>query len=261
VARTGALGYKRQVTLRLPALVVAALAALAAAAPASASARTDVFRNFPTQAQVNVDDAIPAEVDAADFADLTLAVADGWGIGITGATLAAPGYRDGTNAIGFSDGLPRDVLGAYIFWAQRVYKKKRVCTGRRPHRHCRRVKRYAYSTVPEGDVAFNASFNWNAGPRYPRDDEIDLASVTIHELGHFADPNLRHGKRCSGSPLTESLGFGEWWRGSDDWHMVGCSNSPSKRIGDSFGTSTPTRYERVVHWLPDRVVSPRAARR
>jgi hypothetical protein len=261
LARATGPGYKRGVTLRLPAVLVAAAAALAAAAPVSAATPNDVYRNYPRTALINLDAAVPSGVGAGRFADLTLSVAAGWSRTVTGSTLAEPGYRDGTNAIGFSNALPDQVLGAYIFWARRVYKPKKVCKGHRPHRRCHKVKRYAYTAVPEADVAFNAGFDWNAGPRYPRDDEIDLASVEIHELGHFHDPNDRHGARCSGSPLTESLGYGEWWRDYEDWHEVGCDNSPAKRIGDVFPAGEQPRYQRIVHWLPDRVVSRRAAPR
>src|SRR6266550_1934177 len=64
-------------------------------------------------------------------------------IAIDGPTLAAPGALDGVNSIGFSAGLPQDVLGAYIYCPRRVYKAQKLCV-RRNHRRrvCRRVKRY-----------------------------------------------------------------------------------------------------------------------
>jgi hypothetical protein len=168
--------------------------------------------------------------------------------------MATPGARDGVNSIGFTSALPRDVLGAYVFWPRRVYKSKKVCKRKNHKRVCRRVKRYHHTEVREADVAFSTAFHWNSGPAYPAGDEIDLPTVEIHELGHFDDPNKRHGKRCSGSPLTESLGFGEWWRGPHDWYEEECSNSPAKRQKVTAPQQPEPVFQTIVHPLPDRVV-------
>ena len=241
-------------------LIAFALAALvgAVAAPAAGAASADLYTVAPRTMSINLQDGFPLEVQPDRFAALTDAVAAGWRLGIDGVTLAEPGARDGVNSIGFSSALPEDVLGAYIYWPRRVYGYKKVCRKRRHHkRRCHRVKRYRYSEVTEADVAFNASFRWNPGPRYPGDDEIDLASVEIHELGHFNDPNRPHGTRCSGSPLTESLAYGEWWRGEDDWFEYGCSNSPGKLMAKATPVRLAARYQRVEHRLPDRVIGAR----
>lgn len=50
------------------------------------------------------------------------------------------------------------------------------------------------------NAAFNAAFNWNQGPRYPTAQEIDLETVMIHEMGHFADPSAPHQRGCPNSP-------------------------------------------------------------
>jgi hypothetical protein len=237
-------------------LIAAACAAatLAAAAPVAGAASADWYTVAPRSASINVQDGFPLEVRPDHFADLTGSVATGWKLGIDGVTLAEPGALDGVNSIGFSNALPDDVLGAYIYWPRRVYAVKKVCKRKHGKRRCHRVKRYRYSEVTEADVAFNASFRWNEGPRYPGDGEIDLESVEIHELGHFNDPNRQHGARCSGSPLTESLAYGEWWRGQDDWFEYGCSNSPSKLLAKTTPLRLAARYERVEHRLPDRVI-------
>jgi hypothetical protein len=233
-------------------LALVVLACLALPASAGAASR-DVFVGAPRSAAINLDSSFPLEVSPDRFAALTDAVAGGWRLSVRGVTLAEPGARDGVNAIGFSTALPDDVLGAYIFWPRRVYSYKKKCRRVNGRRRCHRVKKYRYSEVTEADVAFNARFRWNEGPRYPDDDEIDLASVEIHELGHFNDPNRPHGARCSGSPLTESLAYGEWWRGSDDWFEYGCSNSPGKLLASPAAARVAVHYARVPHWLPDRV--------
>jgi hypothetical protein len=235
-------------------LLAAAVAALATATTAQAAIH-DRYVHAPRSAWINNSDAVPMEVDADYFAALTTAVAeDGWGLRIRGATLATPGARDGVNSIGFTSALPQDVLGAYIFWPRRVYKSKKVCKKRKHHKRvCRRVKRYRYTEIKEADVAFSTSFHWNQGPDYPPGDAIDLTTVEIHELGHFEDPNKRHGKRCSGSPLTESLGFGEWWRAPNDWFEAECSNSPAKRQARPPQLPEPI-FQRIEHQLPDRVL-------
>jgi len=229
-----------------------ALALLSFPAGAGATSR-DHFVGAPRSAAINLDGGFPLEVTPDRFAALTGDVAGGWQLSLDGVTLAEPGALDGVNTIGFSNALPDDVLGAYIFWPRRVYSNKKRCRRVHGKRRCHRVKKYRYSEVTEADVAFNAGFRWNEGPRYPGDDEIDLETVEIHELGHFNDPNRPHGARCSGSPLTESLAYGEWWRDSDNWFEYGCSNSPGKLLASPATSRVAVRYARVAHWLPDRV--------
>jgi len=235
----------------LGALAAAASGLAMACAPAEAAG--EHFVNAPGNVSINSSSEIPIDVDPGYFAMLTTAVATGYRIAIDGPTLAAPGALDGVNSIGFSAGLPQDVLGAYIYWPRRVYTAQKLCV-RRNHRRrvCRRVKRYLHTEITEADVAFSTAFNWNQGPAYPAGDQIDLPTVEFHELGHLDDPNRPHGRRCSGSPLTESLGYGEWWRGPHDWYEEECTNAPAapKRRA---AASTPI-FQRIVHPLPDRVI-------
>jgi hypothetical protein len=242
----------------LGATTVAAIAsglALATAAPASTGER---FVNVPQTAAINSSTDVPMAVDPVYFKSLITAVAYSWRIPIGGDTLALPGSRDGVNSIGFSATLPENVLGAYVYWPRRLYRMQKRCT-RRPsgRRICKRVKRYVHTEIAEADVAFSNAFPWNQGPGYPGEDQIDLPTVEFHELGHFHDPNRAHGRRCSGSPLTESLGYGEWWRGPRDWYEQYCTNAPAQRqlqrAAAAGGAPVPT-FARVVHPLPDRLV-------
>jgi hypothetical protein len=217
----------------------------------SAAAAPERFVHFPRSASIDTANGVPLGVDPANFKTLTTLVAGRWQIPIDGDTLATPGVRDGVDSIGFSPTLPENVLGAYIYWPRRVYRMKRRCA-----RHvCKRVRRYVRSEIAEADVAFSTAFQWNEGPSYPRPDQIDLPTVEFHELGHFHDPNRAHGHRCSGSPLTESLGYGEWWRSPTDWYEEHCTNAPSARAKRGAATAAPAPiFARVVHPLPDRLL-------
>ena len=240
-------------TARMLGAMAAAMSGFAMAC-ATAHAGGERFVNAPRNASINSSTNIPLEVDPAYFKTLTTAVATSWQIGIDGDTLASPGVFDGIDSIGFSSALPENVLGAYIYWPRRVYKSQKQCARRNQRRVCRRVKRYLHTEITESDVAFSTAFQWNQGPAYPSADQIDLPTVEFHELGHFNDPNRPHGHRCSGSPLTESLGYGEWWRAPDDWYEQYCTNTPVAR---KLYTAQPGPiFERVVHPLPDRVIRP-----
>ena len=231
--------------------ITAAIASGLVLACTATAAPKERFTRFPRSASINATGDVPLGVDPSSFKTLATIVAGTWRIPIDGDTLATPGVRDGIDAIGFSSALPENVLGAYVYWPRRLYKLQWHCV----HRVCKRVRRYLRSEVAEADVAFSTAFPWNEGPAYPGPDQIDLPTVEFHELGHFHDPNRPHGHRCSGSPLTESLGYGEWWRSRTDWYEQYCTNTPStpaKRI------ATPARpapiFARVVHQLPDRLV-------
>jgi hypothetical protein len=172
---------------------------------------------------INPRSNLPPEVDSGRFAALAAGVARGWRIRVSGESERVAGRHDGANVLGFTSDLPAGVLGSYDAWGQRVYVRRcrRTASGRR----CRRVPR---ERITEADVSINAAFRWNPGPRYPTAEEVDLESVMIHEVGHFAAPRAPHRHGCANSPLVESLSSGEWWRGPNDWFRVGCPNSPRR---------------------------------
>jgi hypothetical protein len=240
-------------TLRALGALITACIALTTTAAAHAA---DHISYVPASGSVNVTDSVPPAVDPSGFNTLTSLVAGYWGLRIDGQTAAIPGDRDGTNAIGFSYALGKDTLGQYGYWTQRVYRWKRVCKLSNGHRSCHRVRRYQFTQVTESDIAFNATYNWNVGPGYPASDQMDLPTVAFHEFGHWADPNAPHEARCSGSPLTESTAFGEWWRGPGDWYEGECGNSPS--FPSAKRTTRPApRFRTVRRRLPDLVLGER----
>ena len=237
--------------------MTAALASGLVLACTAGAAPTERFTRFPRSASINSSSDIPLTVDGEHFETLTTLVAGHWQIPIDGETVATPGNRDGIDSIGFSSTLPENVLGAYIYWPRRLYRMQRRCV----HHVCKRVRRYVRSEVAEADVALSTAFPWNEGPAYPGPEQIDLPTVEFHELGHFHDPNRPHGHRCSGSPLTESLGYGEWWRSRADWYEQYCTNAPSSRAKRSASAAAPGAptaiFARIVHPLPDRLLRTR----
>lgn len=230
---------------RLATTLAAGLLALLAFAPAASAQRA---------IQLNPSGSIPANVDSARFAELARVTSGGWRLRLAGTTTRPSGRRDGANVLGFSSGLPNGVLGAYEAWGRRYYA--RTCRNTSRGRTCRRVLR---ERILEADVSVSTSFNWQQGPAYPNSDQIDLESVMVHELGHYADPRAPHRRGCANSPLVDSLGSGEWWRRSTDWYRRGCANSPRNpaSVGAARARSATRaarasvrqhRFAHVYHW-------------
>ena len=152
----------------------------------------------------------PDTVGGPRFRSVVRAAARRWHLRARGWTSLAAGRADGYDVVGFGR-LPSGVLGLEVDYTIR---------GR----------------VIEQDVRLNADAPWNQGPGYPDLDEMDLESVVLHELGHMAGVR-RHRPHCTGSPMVEALGRGEWWRGPrDDW-FFGCG-------GASAAATSGWRFER-----------------
>src|SRR5689334_16951393 len=111
----------RRTARKLGLMTAAVASGLALTCGPAAAATTERFVNIPRTASINSSSDIPVAVDAANFKTLTTSVAASWRIPIDGDTLAVPGTLDGVNSIGFSSTLPENVLGAYIYWPQRIY--------------------------------------------------------------------------------------------------------------------------------------------
>jgi hypothetical protein len=237
-------------TRTLGSIAAAIVSVLVLASTAAAAPSREYYASWPHTAVINSSGDLPLNVDPARFKTLTTLIAGHWQIPVEGDTLAAPGVKDGINSIGFSSSLPENVLGAYMYWPRRLYRLQKRCV----HHVCKRVRRYVRTEVTEADVAFSTAFPWNQGPGYPGPGEIDLPTVAFHELGHFHNPNRPHGHRCSGSPLTESLGYGEWWRSRSDWYEQYCTNAPTTRAKAAATAPPSPIFARVMHPLPDLVI-------
>jgi hypothetical protein len=138
----------------------------------------------------------PATVSGARFKAIARAAANRWGLKARTWTSATAGVEDGFSVAGFSTDVPAGTLGVQTDYVEG-------------------------GKVVESDLALRAEENWAAGPDYPALDQVDLQSVVLHELGHMAG-NKKHTARCSNSPMMESLGAGEWWRGARDQWFGSC---------------------------------------
>jgi hypothetical protein len=139
----------------------------------------------------------PAGLSGLRFQSLIRTAAARWGLRALSWTSLKAGRRDGFNVAGFSTRLPAGALGMETDYAK-------------------------HGKVVERDLALRAGADWNAGPGYPDLEQVDLQSVLLHELGHMAGVK-QHRKRCTNSPMVESLGTGEWWRGPRDYFFGDCS--------------------------------------
>jgi hypothetical protein len=143
----------------------------------------------------------PAGLDGLRFQSIIRSAAARWGLHALRWTTLKAGRRDGFNVAGFSKKMPSGALGLETDYAK-------------------------HGKVVEQDLTLRAGAAWNAGPGYPDLDQVDLQSVLLHELGHMAGVK-KHQKRCTNSPMIESLGSGEWWRGPKDYFFAGCKATAS----------------------------------
>ena len=185
--------------------------------PVRSQRREDVPRRFGARRRSRVlyvsTRGIPSGVPRTRFGSIVVSAAARWGLRVGGWVKLHAGAPEGHSVIGFA-ALPPRLNGADRRRSQR--------RGSGPWR------------LVDEDVLLNRDRPWFAGPGYPDAASMDLESVVLHELGHFAG-NHGHVGRCTGSPLTATGGLGEWWRGPDDWWQWGCPNG-----GRPLGRPRPT---------------------
>ena len=150
----------------------------------------------------------PDSVSGTRFQKVVKTAASRWGLKALRWTSVEAGVEDGFNVAGFSSSVEAGVLGVQTDFMRR-------------------------GKIVESDLALNASENWNAGPDYPALDQVDLESVVLHELGHMAG-NKKHRTRCTNSPMVDSLGAGEWWRGSRDKWFGTCGATAASLGAKTF---------------------------
>lgn len=154
---------------------------------------------------------VPRGVSPVRFRLLVRAAAARWGLRFAGTTSRPPRLGDGVDSVGFSSGVPRVALGVTSIRVERLF---RVVNGRR---------QLVRQQVVERDTRFARGVPWFAGPGDPPSDQVDLQTVVIHELGHFAGND--HVRNCTDSPMWVALRPGEWWHTRADWFQFGCGRA------------------------------------
>lgn len=147
---------------------------------------------------------MPPGVTAARFVALVRAAGARWGLPYAGTTRQPPRRADGRDTVGFAFGLPRGALGITEIQVAVYVRGGRVISRR----------------VVEEDTRLRYDAPWDPGPALPDDRHLDLQTVIIHELGHYAGNH--HVRNCRDSPMWVALGFGEWWHSPTDWFQHGC---------------------------------------
>jgi hypothetical protein len=155
---------------------------------------------------------VPRAVGAKRFAVIARTAAKRWGLRDVGTTRGAPRSGDGRDTVGFARDVPRVALGVTRIRSVRYYRRVGGVT------------RVVRERVVERDLSLAVGVPWHVGPGTPPSDEVDLQTVVVHELGHYAGNG--HVRDCANSPMWTGLRPGEWWYSRADWFQFGCSNAP-----------------------------------
>jgi hypothetical protein len=169
---------------------------------------------------------VPRGVGAARFAVMTRVAARRWGLREVGTTARAPRSGDGRNTVGFARDVPRIALGVTRIRSVRYYRRSGG------------VSRVVAERVVERDLSLAVGVPWHVGPGPPPPDRIDLQTVIVHELGHYAGNG--HVRDCINSPMWTGLRPGEWWYSRSDWFQFGCGDTPAATTAHAAATSART---------------------
>lgn len=172
---------------------------------------------------------VPRAVGAKRFAVLARTAAKRWGLREVGTTRSAPRSGDGRDTVGFARDVPRVALGVTRIRSVRYYRRVGGVT------------RVVRERVVERDLSLAVGVPWHVGPGAPPSDKVDLQTVIVHELGHYAGNG--HVRDCANSPMWTGLRPGEWWYSRSDWFQFGCSNAPG-------ASATPTAAASSLRAVP-----------
>ncbi|MBB4664465.1 hypothetical protein [Conexibacter arvalis] len=178
--------------------------------------------------------SIPRGVDRTRFSLLARAAAKRWGLRLAGRTNRVVRSGDRVDSVGFAPGVPSYALGVTtirsVRWFRRVDGRPRVVR----------------QQVVERDTRLAVGAPWHAGPGRTPPDRIDLQTVIIHELGHYAGND--HVRNCTNSPMWVALRPGEWWHDRRNWFQHGCGSQARAARGNgsaAAGRARPMLHEHV----------------
>jgi len=167
---------------------------------------------------------LPRGVSRQRFALLVRVAARRWGLRYAGTLAGPPRSGDGVDSVGFSRDVPSIALGVTRLRGIRYF------------REVGGVRRVVAIRITERDTSFALGVRWNAGPGLPTARTVDLQTVILHELGHFAGNG--HVRDCVDSPMWASLAAGEWWHAPDDWFELGCARTPATSVPPAPAATT-----------------------
>jgi hypothetical protein len=219
--------------MRRLAAVATATATAALALPAGASAQapgTRPLATAPIPSAVGgstggtfiVDSAgVPPTVGRARFELLARTIGRRWRLVPVATHRVRPRTHNGRDEVGFAapGELESGVLGATLVRLRPGARARRVCTSL----GCQR--RYRRADIVERDILLAPGVAWQPGPALPTRAQIDLESVLIHEMGHFAGNPTHVPRGCRNTPMVVALAAGEWWHSPTDFSYRACSRT------------------------------------
>lgn len=166
---------------------------------------------------------VPRRVGAKRYSVIARVAARRWGLKLAGTTSRAPRSGDGRDTVGFAKDVPAVALGVTRIRTVRYYRRENGRT------------RVVGERVVERDLSLAVNVPWWVGPGPPPADQVDLQTVIVHELGHYAGNG--HVPNCTNSPMWTGLAPGEWWYGPKDWFQFACRNAPGARATTTRATA------------------------
>ena len=170
---------------------------------------------------------VPADVGVERFVVLAKQAGRRWGLRFEGRTTRVAGIADDHSVVGFASEARGKALATQRDFVVSTYRRARRCGATSCALGPRRL---VGRKIVERDIVVDAARRWQPGPDYPGEEQYDLETVLLHELGHFAG-NKRHAKRCTGAPMLSALGAGEWWHAPLDWWQDGCGARGARVAG------------------------------
>lgn len=168
---------------------------------------------------------VPRSVGAKRYSVIARVAAKRWGLRLAGTTKGTVRTGDRRDWVGFSKDVPSVALGVTRIRTVRYYRRENGRT------------RVVGERVVERDLSLAVNAPWWVGPGPPPADKVDLQTVIVHELGHYAGNG--HVANCTNSPMWTGLAPGEWWYSRTNWFQFGCRNAPGASMATAARATQP----------------------